>query len=700
MKNLLFSCLISYVLNLISFPSNAQQGEWTWMKGSNTAAALGVLGTQGVEATANTPGATYEGAEWTDLDGNFWLFGGTTAQNDVLWKYNPATNNWTWMKGTGIYNDAGSFGTLGVPAMSNHPPARGYGAATWVGADGDLWLYGGAPDVFYKCDLWKYNIATNMWTWMSGSSATNVPAIYGTQGIPSPTNTPGSRCESSATWVDSLGNLWIFGGYKQTGAQLNDLWKYDIITNEWTWMSGSNVANAPGSYGVKGVTDPSNVPGARDAYCSWKDNSGNFWLFGGLSYNTFNDMWMYNPATNNWTWMSGTNVLSDPGHYGSLCSPSVDNIPAGRWENRARWKDACGKFWMYGGLWSLTLKYNDLWNFDPVTLEWTLANGDSLPNANPDFGTIGVSAPTNHPGARAGVVSWRNNNGDLFLFGGFVISSNSYNDLWRFVPDTTCTACNQNNFVHSNLSSSDTILCEKFCIDYFDLSTGNPVSWQWNFPGGDPSSSTDPNPVNICYDVPGVYDVTLITTSANGTDTLTLNDYITVNATPPFPVITQVGYTLTSTSATAYQWQLNSIDIPGATNQSYTILQSGYYTVVVSDSNGCVNSASIKVTISGIDEVSDANISIYPNPSSGSFVIELSGGFIADEVSIYVLNTLGQKVFSFEESRSIGINADDFSEGVHSNKKEVDLSDFASGIYFIGIKSQKILVLKKILITH
>src|SRR6185436_15567486 len=103
---------------------------------------------------------------------------------------------------------------------------------------------------------------------------------------------------------------------------------------------------------------------------------------------------------------------------------------------------------------------------------------------------------------------------------------------------------------------------------------------------------------------------------------LTLIDYITVYPTPPFPVITQVGYTLTSSSASSYQWQLNSADIPGATNQSHTVLQSGYYTVIVSDSNGCVNSASIKVIISGIDDMSDAYVLIYPNPSDGNFIVE------------------------------------------------------------------------------
>src|SRR4029079_3554217 len=186
-----------------------------------------------------------------------------------------------------------------------------------------------------------------------------------------------------------------------------------------------------------------------------------------------------------------------------------------------------------------------------------------------------------------------------------------------------------------NFSATDSFVCEKFCINFSDSSTNDPISWKWQFPGGSPSSSANQNPFDICYDIPGVYDVTLITTNANGNDTLTLQNYITVYPTPPFPTITQVGYTLTSSSAYSYQWQFNSADIPGATNQSYTVLQTGYYTVIVGDENGCVNSASQYVLISGTEEVGDdVSFSIYPNPSAGSFMVEWFNGLMAGNISI------------------------------------------------------------------
>ncbi len=224
---------------------------------------------------------------------------------------------------------------------------------------------------------------------------------------------------------------------------------------------------------------------------------------------------------------------------------------------------------------------------------------------------------------------------------------------------------------------NETDICEKFCVSYVDSSINNPTAWQWLFPGGSPSSSALQNPTNICYNLPGTYDVTLITTNANGSDTLTLPNYITVYPTPPFPSITQLGYTLTSSSAASYQWQLNSVDIPGATNQSYAILQTGYYTVVVGDANGCNNSTTEYILISGIDEVRNGSVFISPNPSSGSFTVELFDDFTAAEVSVDVMNALGQKVFSSLEKIS----------SAHW-KKEIDLGVVARGVYFIEIKTE------------
>ncbi|MEO5675623.1 MAG: hypothetical protein ABIQ74_13350, partial [Chitinophagales bacterium] len=244
------------------------------------------------------------------------------------------------------------------------------------------------------------------------------------------------------------------------------------------------------------------------------------------------------------------------------------------------------------------------------------------------------------------------------------------------------------------LAATDTIVCEKFCLDFFDESVNNPTAWLWIFPGGSPSSSSLQNPQDICYAVPGTYDVTLVTTSAGGNDTLTLTGFITVNPTPPFPVISQAGYTLTSTPSAFYQWQLNSADIPGATSQSYMVLQTGLYTVVVSDSNGCNNSASAYVQITGLEELSDnGNIEITPSLTSGILTITWSNTMGSGVVSIIAVNAIGQIVYNSQVEISSGTTS-----GVHSGSKKIDLSDRSRGVYFIWINSSTFSITKKILL--
>ncbi len=236
-----------------------------------------------------------------------------------------------------------------------------------------------------------------------------------------------------------------------------------------------------------------------------------------------------------------------------------------------------------------------------------------------------------------------------------------------------------------SFAASSTQLCEKFCIDFYDSSLNNPTAWQWTFEGGSPSGSSQENPMGICYAAPGVYDVTLVVTNANGIDTLTLPDYITVNATPATPVITLTGNVLSSSLADGYQWQLNTVDIPGATNQTYTVIQSGLYTVVISDLNSCNNSASTTVTLTGITSIADPIISVYPNPSNGVFILELRG-MPSDKIMIRLINVLGAEVYATISSLPA------------SGKQSIDVSNLAAGTYMLEIAVENYQLVKKVLI--
>jgi hypothetical protein len=47
------------------------------------------------------------------------------------------------------------------------------------------------------------------------ANADNASGVYGTQGTAAASNVPGARY-SASSWIDSSGNLWLFGGLAMT----------------------------------------------------------------------------------------------------------------------------------------------------------------------------------------------------------------------------------------------------------------------------------------------------------------------------------------------------------------------------------------------------------------------------------------------------------------------------------------------------
>jgi len=405
-------------------PTKGTSGEWTWMSGSTTAplgispafphGEPGVYGTLGKASPANTPGGREQVVTWKDASGNLWLFGGIGIDSvgiygylNDLWEFNPnlgANGEWAWMGGSSIappngqpIGQPGVYGTLGTPAPTNIPGGR-YGGFAWTDTSGNFWLYGGngfdsASTNAYLNDLWEYTPGANgtagEWTWLGGNSTVPPspspfseaaePGVYGTLGTADAANIPGGR-SAGVTWADASGNLWLFGGLGadsvgNTG-YLNDLWRYTPATNgsvgEWTWMGGSDTIGLNGGqsgiYGVLGMPDFANIPGARFSPASWMDASGNLWLFGGQGYDWtgtsgfLNDLWKYTPAAGSgigqWTWMGGSNTIPSgaalglqggrSGVYGTLGSPAPANSPGSR-IGAVPWVDQSGALWFFGG---------------------------------------------------------------------------------------------------------------------------------------------------------------------------------------------------------------------------------------------------------------------------------------------------------------------------------------------------------------
>jgi hypothetical protein len=140
---------------------------------------------------------------------------------------------------------------------------------------------------------------------------------------------------------------------------------FSPTTRQWTWISGSEAppccANPiGGTYGTENIAAAANVPGARAGSTSWTDSAGNLWLFGGITSDFINDLWMFSPTTKQWTWVSGSATTGALGTYGTLGTAAPGNVPGAR-VGVASWTDDAGNHWLYGG--GNLNTYSDLWKF-------------------------------------------------------------------------------------------------------------------------------------------------------------------------------------------------------------------------------------------------------------------------------------------------------------------------------------------------
>jgi uncharacterized repeat protein (TIGR01451 family) len=214
--------------------------------------------------------------------------------------------------------------------------------------------------------------------------------------------------------------------------------------------------------------------------------------------------------------------------------------------------------------------------------------------------------------------------------------------------------------------SGSTTFCQG---DSVTLTSSTANSYLW-------STSATTQSINVSS--PGNYIVTV--TDGNNCSSASSATAVTVNPNPPVPNITQVGTSLLSDALTGNQWYLNSVLIPGATSQSYQPTQNGNYSVVITDANGCTaSSAAFPFYMTGIETLSEDDVVIYPNPARDELIVQSSKFKVQ---SVEVVDVVG-KVLQSQESRT-------------RNQVNVNVSSLAPGIYFVRVKGEKGIVVRRV----
>ena len=136
-------------------------------------------------------------------------------------------------------------------------------------------------------------------------------------------------------------------------------------------------------------------------------------------------------------------------------------------------------------------------------------------------------------------------------------------------------------------------------------------------------------------------------------------------------------------SVKSYQWFNGDAVISGEIKQYFqTNKKSGVYHVEIIDLFGCKN-PSAPVPISG-----SKNITVYPNPSSGSFALRLND--LPDgQARITILNSVGIIVMEYEAELTDNMLI-----------KEIHLNNIEVGVYFVKVLTNKDLYYSRIVIAR
>lgn len=188
------------------------------------------------------------------------------------------------------------------------------------------------------------------------------------------------------------------------------------------------------------------------------------------------------------------------------------------------------------------------------------------------------------------------------------------------------------NFTGTPLSG-----CSPLIVVFQDLSTGNPTSWSWDFGNGNTSTLQNPT---ASYFTPGTYTVQLTATNANGSNTLTRTQYVTVYEPPAvnfsanntsgcFPL--RVQFTDLSTPGVgntnvSWNWDFGNGITSSLQNPFVTYTTAGLFTVTlrVTNDKGCTRTISRPTYIAVTPGVSASFFHSQPTVCSAPAIINFT----------------------------------------------------------------------------
>jgi N-acetylneuraminic acid mutarotase len=254
---------------------------------------------------------------------------------------------------------------------------------------------------------------------------------------------PSAREDHTWTVIDDV--AYLFGGRTADGPA-NDLWAFNLTTNEWHELHPSGTTPEP-RFGHTATA----VPGV--GLVIWSGQGDRF----------FDDIWAYDPAVDAWHQLPSFGAVPDA-RYGSCASLGPDgrlwishgftqddgrfddtrayDFATGEWTDETPsgerpvkrclhdcyWSDA-GQLILYGGQTTGVLALGDIWSYDPQAQAW--AQGPETSAAPRQLYAIAAGGPPNQMGS------------DAIVFGGGSVDRGYLSDLVQISSESLTVISDQ-----------------------------------------------------------------------------------------------------------------------------------------------------------------------------------------------------------------------------------------------------------------
>jgi len=205
------------------------------------------------------------------------------------------------------------------------------------------------------------------------------------------------------------------------------------------------------------------------------------------------------------------------------------------------------------------------------------------------------------------------------------------------------------------------------------------IDYEWYDDGGLIACPEPCDEITVTPEVTTTYVVIGTDGDCDGLDSVTV--FVS-----PYPVaeLTYLDGVLYASGGTEFQWYLDGVIIDGATGDSYTPVEDGIYTVLVTSDEGCEDmSDEFAVAVQGIDATFAANyFTLSPVPASEQLTVHF---YTPGNYTVTILNSVGQQITVVN------------MQGDHG---EIHLGNFAQGIYLVRVSTADITYSKQLVIHH